>query len=104
VADATALWVLFASRFLAATRLPGGSEAVHAYAASVSSTGLAVLWAAATLGETLTGWVIGRWLAWLPVVGDCFVAGWTGVPFTPAAAHMGSGTGLRYGPILPPLV
>ena len=100
---ATSLWGLFASSFLAATLLPGGSEAVlfavlklhpeHAWAAV----------AVATVGNTLGGvssYVIGRvlpqtrslkgvptirrygspvlLLSWMPFIGDalCVAAGW----------------------------
>lgn len=59
------LWTLFASSFLAATLLPGGSEAVlyAVLAATPSLAASAVAWA--TLGNTLggmTSYAIGRFL------------------------------------------
>lgn len=59
------LWVLFSSSFLASTLLPGGSEAVLAYAALESGIASLPLWGVATLGNTLggmTSWGIGWWL------------------------------------------
>jgi membrane protein YqaA with SNARE-associated domain len=101
-ADAS-LWTLFASSFLAATLLPGGSEAVLF---GVLKLHPAELWSAigvATLGNALGGmssYVIGRIIpqkkdlpglptvqkfgspallfSWVPVIGDplCVAAGW----------------------------
>src|SRR5919106_3866810 len=100
---AASLWTLFASSFLAATLLPGGSEAVL-FAVLKLHPHLA--WTAvlvATAGNTLGGlssYVIGRvlprakpikglaaierygapalLLSWLPLIGDalCVAAGW----------------------------
>lgn len=100
------LWGLFVAGFLAATLLPGGSEALLA---AVLWQHPAQLWPAlglATLGNTLgamTSWGIGHFLprgsaserlpqlervrrfgtpvlffAWLPLIGDalCVAAGW----------------------------
>lgn len=97
------LWVLFTSSFLAATLLPGGSEAVLF---GVLAHYPEQLWPAlgvATLGNTLGGlssYLLGRvlppkkdlpglpavqrygspvlLLSWVPVVGDplCVAAGW----------------------------
>lgn len=56
---------LFASAFLSATLLPGGSEAVLAYLASVEHYDSLTLLAVASAGNTLGGmssWVIGRLL------------------------------------------
>lgn len=94
------LWGLFASAFLSATLLPGGSEAVLAYLAHADSHAALTLLAVASVGNTLGGmssWLIGRLLpagrlqrpelhpavarmreygspvlllSWLPVVGD----------------------------------
>ncbi len=94
------LWGLFASAFLSATLLPGGSEIVLALLAHRGSRELPLLLAVATLGNALGGmssWLIGRLLparqlektqhqralqrlrrwgspallfAWLPVIGD----------------------------------
>lgn len=98
-----ALGALFVSSFLAATLLPGGSEAVLFGVLKLHPD---VLWpalAVATLGNTLGGmssWLIGRlipqkeplkgltrlqrWgspallLSWVPFIGDplCVAAGW----------------------------
>lgn len=94
------LWGLFASAFLSATLLPGGSEAVLAYLAHADRHAPPTLLAVASAGNTLGGmssWLIGRLLpagrlqrpelhraierirrygspvlllSWLPVVGD----------------------------------
>ena len=66
MSDADAgLWGLFASAFLSATLLPGGSEAVLAYLAAVDWRQPLVLLAVASAGNTLGGmssWLIGRLL------------------------------------------
>ena len=59
------LWGLFFSSFLAATLLPGGSEAILLWLNYQQSYSPALLLLAATLGNTLGGlssWGIGRWL------------------------------------------
>lgn len=102
--DPAGLGALFASSFLAATLLPGGSELVFA---GMLMSGAATLWPAlvvATLGNTLGGlssYLLGRlvpqkkiggraleWvtrhgapillLSWVPLIGDalCVAAGW----------------------------
>lgn len=61
----TGLWGLFFSSLLAATLLPGGSEAVLLYADHKSLASPAVLLLIATLGNTLGGlssWTIGWWI------------------------------------------
>jgi membrane protein YqaA with SNARE-associated domain len=103
VSEETTLWTLFGSSFLAATLLPGGSEAVL-FAALKLHPGQ--YWAAlgvATLGNTLgalSSYLIGRiipqkqalpglpamqkygspalLLSWVPFIGDplCVAAGW----------------------------
>jgi len=104
VNDPAGLGALFASSFLAATLLPGGSELVFA---GMLMSGSATLWPAlmvATLGNTLGGlssYLLGRlvpqkkiggralaWvkrrgapvllLSWVPLIGDalCVAAGW----------------------------
>jgi membrane protein YqaA with SNARE-associated domain len=97
------LTALFASSFLAATLLPGGSEAVLFALLRLNPEQLWLLLAVATLGNTLGGlssYLIGRlipqrkplkglatvqrWgspvllLSWVPLVGDplCVAAGW----------------------------
>lgn len=94
------LWGLFASAFLSATLLPGGSEAVLAYLAQMEHYNPFALLVIASAGNTLGGmssWVIGRalpagriqrpdlhpavdrirrygspvlLLSWVPIVGD----------------------------------
>ncbi len=97
------LTTLFASSFLAATLLPGGSEAVFFALLRLNPEQLWLLLAVATLGNTLGGlssYLIGRlipqhkplkgldmvrrWgspvllLSWVPLIGDplCLAAGW----------------------------
>lgn len=102
--DASAtLTALFASSFLAATLLPGGSEAVLFGALKLHPDLLWPILGVATLGNTLGGLssyligrlipqktqlkglpVIQRWgspallLSWVPLIGDplCVAAGW----------------------------
>ncbi len=99
-AAAIGLWGLFASAFLSATLLPGGSEVVLAYLAGANDHDPLLLLAVASAGNTLGGmssWLIGRlipagefqrpdlhpavnrirthgspvlWLSWVPIVGD----------------------------------
>ena len=57
------LWGLFASAFLSATLLPGGSEAVLAYLVHADDHAPLTLLAVASAGNTLGGmssWLIGR--------------------------------------------
>jgi membrane protein YqaA with SNARE-associated domain len=113
---------LFVSSFLAATLLPGGSEAVLF---AVLKTHPQLIWPAlalATLGNTLggmTSYLLGRWLpdkplkyknlmqrfgnpalllSWVPVIGDglCVVAGWLRLNPLSAALYMALGKFLRY--------
>ena len=99
----TSLWTLFASSFLAATLLPGGSEAVLFGVLKLRPEQLWPALAVATLGNTLGGlssYLIGRLipqraalkglaaiqkygspallLSWVPFIGDplCVAAGW----------------------------
>lgn len=63
--NTTGLWGLFFSSLLAATLLPGGSEAVLLYADHRSLASAPVLLLIATLGNTLGGlssWGIGWWI------------------------------------------
>ena len=60
---AAALWGLFAGAFLAATLLPGGSEAALVWLRLEGAHPAAVLLAVATAGNTLGGissWLLGR--------------------------------------------
>jgi len=120
------LWGLFLSSFLAATLLPGGSEAVLFALLKLHP---AQLWPAlglATLGNTLgalSSYAIGRWLpqwrkveqlpqlagvrrwgspilllAWAPLIGDalCVAAGWLRLNWLACAAFMAAGKFVRY--------
>lgn len=61
--DATGLWGLFASAFISATILPGGSEILVAYMVTQQSASLASIVAVATVGNTLgafTTYYLGR--------------------------------------------
>lgn len=121
--ETASLYALFASSFLAATLLPGGSEAVLF---AVLRAHPAEFWTAlgvATLGNTLGGmssYLIGRmipqrvelkglawvqrWgtpallLAWVPIVGDplCVAAGWLRTNPGLAALFMAAGKFARY--------
>ena len=121
-ADAS-LWTLFASSFLAATLLPGGSEAVL-YAVLRMHPDL--VWHAlvlATLGNTLgglTSYLVGRLipqtrplkglalarrygtpmllLSWAPLIGDalCVASGWLRQNAALAALYMAIGKAARY--------
>ena len=126
MSESLSLWGLFASSFLAATLLPGGSEAVL-YAvlkAYPATTGVAV--AVATLGNTLGGmssYLVGRvlpqrhegralamarrygtpalLLSWVPVIGDalCVAAGWLRLNAAAAALFIALGKLARYAAI-----
>ena len=103
MSETASLWTLFASSFLAATLLPGGSEAVLFGVIKLHPDQLWAALAVATFGNTLGGmssYLIGRvmpqkqkmkglatvqrygapvlLLSWVPVVGDplCVAAGW----------------------------
>lgn len=121
--ETASLFSLFASSFLAATLLPGGSEAVLFGVLKVYP---ATLWAAlgiATLGNTLggmvsfgMGWLVPQTrrlkhvekvrrygspallLAWVPLIGDalCLAAGWLRLNPWQAALYMAIGKFARY--------
>lgn len=101
--ETLSLWALFTSSFLAATLLPGGSEAVLFGVLKLHPGQFWPALAVATLGNTLGGmssYLVGRiipqtgpvkglakvrkygspilLLAWVPVIGDplCVAAGW----------------------------
>ena len=117
------LWGLFISSFLAATLLPGGSEAaLFAVLKAYPQT----LWLAlliATIGNTLggmvtfaMGWLLppkrqlkhveklryygtpALLLAWVPLIGDalCLTAGWLRLNWWQAALFMAAGKFARY--------
>ena len=123
MSDTASLYSLFISSFLAATLLPGGSEAIlfgvlRAYPET--------LWLAliiATIGNTLggmvtfgMGWLLPQTqqlkhveklrrygtpallLAWVPLIGDalCLTAGWLRLNWWQAALFMAIGKFARY--------
>jgi membrane protein YqaA with SNARE-associated domain len=123
VNESLSLWTLFASSFLAATLLPGGSEAVLFGVLKLNPQQYWPALAVATLGNTLGGmssYMIGRiipqrgenkglaWiqrygssallLAWVPLIGDplCVAAGWLRVNPWLAALFMALGKFARY--------
>ena len=120
---AASLWTLFASSFLAATLLPGGSEAVLFALLRLHPEHTALAVAVATLGNTLGGlssYVLGRivpqrkqlrWLSlverygspvllfsWVPLIGDalCVAAGWLRINAGLAVLYMALGKLARY--------
>ena len=122
--DASAsLWTLFASSFLAATLLPGGSEFVLAGVLHFNPQQYWTALAVATLGNTLGGmssYLIGRLIpqraelkgikqaqrygspvllaAWVPFIGDplCVAAGWLRLNPWSCALFMAAGKFARY--------
>ena len=104
--ETASLWTLFISSFLAATLLPGGSEAVLFGVLKLHPDQVGAALGVATLGNTLGGmssYLIGRFipqkkalaehpglarvrqygvsvllLSWVPLIGDplCVAAGW----------------------------
>ena len=117
------LWGLFASSFLSATLLPGGSEAVLFAVIRLHPDHSAAALALATLGNTLGGMstyllarliplkavprklgMLRRWgspalvLAWAPVVGDalCAAAGWLRINWLASLGWMALGKFARY--------
>jgi membrane protein YqaA with SNARE-associated domain len=118
------LGALFASSFLAATLLPGGSEIVFAGFLVNASVGLWPGLAVATLGNTLGGlssYLLGRLvpqqkiggralervkqygtpvllLSWVPLIGDalCVAAGWLRLSILWSVLFMALGKFARY--------
>lgn len=103
MSEEASLWVLFSSSFLAATLLPGGSEAVLFGVLKLHPGEVWPALGVATLGNTLGGmssYLVGRiippkkdlpglpavqkygspvlLLSWVPILGDplCVAAGW----------------------------
>jgi membrane protein YqaA with SNARE-associated domain len=118
---------LFVSSFLAATLLPGGSEAVffavvrlhpeQAMAALALDTvgntlgGMTSYWMARALPQKLAEKPLAmarRWgaptlaLAWAPVIGDalCVAAGWLRLPWLASVSWMAVGKAARYAAVL----
>ena len=123
MSEDASLWALFLSSFLAATLLPGGSEAVLFAVLKLHPGQYWLALAVATLGNTLGGmssYLIGRiipqkqelrglqevrkygspamLLSWVPVIGDplCVAAGWLRLNPWLAAFFMGAGKLARY--------
>jgi membrane protein YqaA with SNARE-associated domain len=121
--ESLSLWALFASSFLAATLLPGGSEVVLFAVIKFNPQETWPALAVATVGNTLGGmssYLIGRlipqkreikgieWvkrygstallLAWVPLIGDplCVAAGWLRVNPWWCALFMAIGKFARY--------
>jgi membrane protein YqaA with SNARE-associated domain len=122
--DQTAsLYTLFISSFLAATLLPGGSEAVLFGVLKLHPDQLWSALGVATLGNTLGGmssWLIGRvipqkgeskglarvqrygapvlLLSWVPIIGDplCVAAGWLRLNPWLCVLFIATGKFLRY--------
>lgn len=118
---------LFAASFLAATLLPGGSEAVLLAVVAVHPEQAPMALGVATAGNTLGGmstYALGRLLpagkapqksalairhgppvlllAWAPVIGDalCAAAGWLRLRWLPCLLWMALGKGGRYALLL----
>ena len=123
MSEEASLWALFVSSFLAATLLPGGSEAALYAVLKFHSGDYWIALALATAGNTLGGmssWLIGRLIArakpppalatvqkygapvlvfsWVPLIGDplCVAAGWLRLNPWLSAAFMALGKGARY--------
>lgn len=123
MSEDASLWALFASSFLAATLLPGGSEAVLFGVLKLHPEQLWPALGVATLGNTLGGmssYLIGRvipqksglkglaavrrygspalLLSWVPFVGDplCVAAGWLRLNPWLSALFMALGKFARY--------
>ena len=123
MSEDASLWALFASSFLAATLLPGGSEAALFGAHKLHPHQYWTALGLATLGNTLGGmssYLIGRiipqkkelpglatvqkygspalLLSWVPVIGDplCVAAGWLRLNPWLSVLFMGLGKLARY--------
>ena len=123
MSETATLWTLFAGSFLAATLLPGGSEAVLFGVLKLHPDQLWVALAVATLGNTLGGmssYLLGRFipqkterkglarvqqygapillLSWVPLVGDplCVAAGWLRLNPWQCALCIATGKFARY--------
>ena len=123
MSESPSLWALFSSSFLAATLLPGGSEAVLFGVLKLHPGQLWIALAVATLGNTLGGmssYLIGRiipqktelkglarvqrygapilLLSWVPIIGDplCVAAGWLRLNPWLSALYIAAGKFARY--------
>ena len=123
MSEEASLWALFAASFLAATLLPGGSEAALYGVLKLHANQYWPALGVATLGNTLGGmssYLIGRiipqkkdlpglqavqkygspvlLLSWVPLIGDplCVAAGWLRLNPWLSALFMGLGKFARY--------
>jgi membrane protein YqaA with SNARE-associated domain len=123
VSEEASLWALFGSSFLAATLLPGGSEAALFAVLKLHPGQYWLALAIATLGNTLGGmssYLLGRilpqkkelpglpavrkygspalLLSWVPIIGDplCVAAGWLRLNPWLSTLYMGLGKLARY--------
>src|SRR5262245_7429033 len=123
MSDDASLWALFISSFLAATLLPGGSEAVLYAVLKLHPSQHWMALAVATAGNTLGGlssYLIGRLiprgkplnaipmvqkygspallLSWVPFIGDplCVAAGWLRLNVWACLAFIALGKFARY--------
>ena len=123
MSEEASLWALFGASFLAATLLPGGSEAVLYGVLKLHPDQYWPALGVATLGNTLGGmssYLIGRFipqkkdlpglravrkhgspallLSWVPLIGDplCVAAGWLRLNPWLSALFMGCGKFVRY--------
>ena len=123
MSDTASLFSLFISSFLAATLLPGGSEAVLFAILKAYPETLWIALVIATIGNTLggmvtfgMGWLLPQTqqlkhaeklrrhgtsallLAWVPLIGDalCLAAGWLRLNWWQAALFLALGKFARY--------
>jgi membrane protein YqaA with SNARE-associated domain len=123
MSETASLWALFTSSFLAATLLPGGSEAVLYGVLRAHPQSLYAAMAVATLGNTLggmTSYALGRFIppgkplkgiaamrrygspallfSWVPFIGDplCVAAGWLRLNVAFSILFMATGKLGRY--------
>jgi membrane protein YqaA with SNARE-associated domain len=123
MSDTSGLFSLFVSSFLAATLLPGGSEAALFAVLKIYPETLWLALAIATVGNTLggmvtfgMGWLLPQTqqlkhvdklrrygtpallLAWVPLIGDalCLTAGWLRLNWWQAGLFMAVGKFSRY--------
>ena len=121
--DTSSLYALFISSFLAATLLPGGSEAALFAVLKAYPDTLLIALTIATIGNTLggmvsfgMGWLLPQTqqlkhveklrrygtpallLAWVPLIGDalCLAAGWLRLNWWQSALFMALGKFARY--------
>ena len=123
MSEGASLWALFTSSFLAATLLPGGSEAALFAVLTLHPSQYWLALGVSTLGNTLGGlssYLVGRvipqkqslrglpmlqkygspalLLSWVPVIGDplCVAAGWLRFNLLAATLFIALGKFIRY--------